>query len=201
MSRSILIDANRCTGCRSCELACSASKEGEFFPERSRIRILSNPMEGWSRPTVCLQCEDPMCMVVCPVQAISKTKTPQGDHLVEIDRGKCIGCHRCMVVCPIGAIEFFPNVKSIKCDLCGGDPQCVKFCFYGCLHFVDLSEEEQRQRFKKIYHLFNKASVEISKQELYHRRKRFSLEASRVISPPPPKEEEEIEFPIGQLGK
>lgn len=199
MSRSIVIDADRCTGCRSCELACSASKEGEFIPERSRIHILSNTMEGWSRPILCLQCEDPMCMGVCPVEAISKTKTTQGDHLIEIDRGKCIGCHRCMVACPIGAIDFFPNLKSIKCDLCGGDPQCVKFCFYDCLHFIELSEEEQRQRFKKIYHLFNKASVEISKQELFKRRRKFSFETSRVTPPPPPKEEEAIEFPIGRM--
>jgi len=201
MSRSIVINADLCTGCRSCELACSASKEGEFIPERSRIHILSNTLEGWSRPTVCLQCEDPMCMAVCPVGAISKTKTPQGDHLIKIDREKCIGCHRCMVACPIGAIDFFPNLKSIKCDLCGGDPQCVKFCFYDCLHFIELSDEEQRQRFKKIYTLFNKASVEISKQELSNRRKSFSLEASRVTPPPPPKEEEVMEFPIGQEKK
>jgi Fe-S-cluster-containing dehydrogenase component len=24
-----------------------------------------------------------------------------------------------------------------KCDLCGGDPECVKHCFYGALEFKD----------------------------------------------------------------
>jgi carbon-monoxide dehydrogenase iron sulfur subunit len=196
MDRRIVINADNCTGCRSCELACSASKEGEFIPERSRIRVIGNVLEGWSRPAVCLQCEDPMCMSVCPVQAISKTKTPEGDHLVEIDREKCIGCHRCMVACPVGAIDFFPKLKTVKCDLCGGSPKCVQFCFYDCLHFIELSETERAQRSKKINSLFNRASIEIAKQEVYGRRKKYSLEASKVTPPPPPKEKEIVEFPL-----
>jgi Fe-S-cluster-containing hydrogenase component 2 len=27
-----------------------------------------------------------------------------------------------------------------KCDLCGGDPQCVKFCISGALQFVEAEE-------------------------------------------------------------
>ena len=188
MGRAIVIDEKNCTGCRSCELACSGSKEGEFIPDCSRIRVINNALEGWSRPAVCLQCEEPMCLPVCPVQAISKTKTPEGDPLIYLDRDKCIGCHRCMVACPVGAIEFFPKLKSVKCDLCGGSPKCVQFCFYGCLHFIDLTDAEQAKRSKKVKTLFNKASVEIAKQETYRRRRDFSLGASQV-TPPPPKQE------------
>ena len=28
----------------------------------------------------------------------------------------------------------------MKCDLCGGDPQCVKYCEFGALEFVDADE-------------------------------------------------------------
>jgi len=178
--RVLTIDAENCTGCRMCELACSSFKEGEFIPERSRIRVVADALEGWSRPAVCLQCEDPMCMAVCPVQAISKKKTPEGDHVVVVNAKTCIACGRCVVACPFGAITLFPKSKAIKCDLCGGSPRCVEFCFYGCLHFVELTEAEYVRRTRKITALTNKSAREIAKREPFERRAAFSLEASRV---------------------
>lgn len=77
----LLIQSENCTGCHLCELACSSAKEGEFIPSLSRIRVVTNGLKGWSRPVVCLQCEDPLCMKVCSVDAIYKTETPQGDLL------------------------------------------------------------------------------------------------------------------------
>jgi len=182
--RVLIIDSEKCTGCRMCELACSSFKEGEFIPERSRIRIVADALEGWSRPAVCLQCEDPMCMAVCPVQAISKTETPQGDRIVEVNTEKCIACGRCVVACPFGAIALFHKSKAIKCDLCGGSPRCVEFCFYGCLQFVELTETEYAKRTRKITALTRRACKEIGTEEPLRRRAVFSLEASRVTPGP-----------------
>jgi carbon-monoxide dehydrogenase iron sulfur subunit len=193
MGRTLTINAKNCTGCRMCELACSSSKEGEFIPERSRIRVVNNPLEGWSRPAVCLQCEDPMCLAVCPSRAITKTRTPAGDPLVAVDKELCVGCHRCLMACPVGAIDFFPKMKAVKCDLCGGSPRCAQFCFYDCLRFTDLAEEEREARDKRIKILFNRAAVDITRRELWERRKRFSLEASRAGRPiRPPEEDKKI---------
>ena len=48
---------------------------------------------------------------------------------VEVDYEKCIGCRTCVSVCPFGAMHFVASDrKVIKCDLCDGDPQCVRFC-------------------------------------------------------------------------
>jgi Fe-S-cluster-containing hydrogenase component 2 len=196
MGRTIVINEQNCTGCRFCELACSSFKEGQFIPDRSRIRVVHNTLEGWSRPAVCLQCEEPMCLAVCPVQAISRTKTEAGDHLIYQDPEKCIGCHRCLVACPVGAIAFFPKLKSIKCDLCGGSPRCVEFCFYDCLHFVELSEEEREKRNRKIKTLFNRAAVEISNREVSWRRGRFSSDAAAVVPPGPPREKKTIDLKV-----
>jgi carbon-monoxide dehydrogenase iron sulfur subunit len=184
MARVLSINADNCTGCRMCELACSSSKEGEFIPDRSRIRVIDNRLEGWSRPTVCLQCEQPMCMAACPEEAISKIKTEQGDPVVEIDADKCIGCRSCMVACPFGAISFFPKPKAAKCDLCGGSPQCVQFCFYDCLRFIELSDQQLDERAKNIKTLTGKACREIAQREVRRRQVSFSLEASRVTAPP-----------------
>ncbi len=170
-----------------CELACSSFKEGQISPGRSRVRVIADSLEGWSRPAVCLQCDDPMCESVCPVGAISRTRTPQGDPFVGVDADKCIGCQRCSVACPFGAIVFFPESKATKCDLCGGSPKCVEFCFYDCLSFANLSDEEYDKRRRKVKALTTKACKEISSQEPMKRRAAFSMAASKVYTALPVK--------------
>ena len=41
----------------------------------------------------------------------------------------CNGCEACVVACPIGApvLDKDSNI-IVKCDLCGGDSECVKWC-------------------------------------------------------------------------
>ncbi|MFW9875759.1 MAG: 4Fe-4S dicluster domain-containing protein [Candidatus Thorarchaeota archaeon] len=179
--RVLVIQPENCNGCHLCELACSSAKEGEYALSKSRIRVLTNGLEGWSRPVVCLQCDEPMCMAACSVEAIYKTKTPQGDNFVSVNAEKCIGCHQCVVACPFGAIEYLKEQKAIKCDLCGGSPVCINYCFYDCLNFIDLSDEAYQKRSKKVKALMTKACREISKRESHRRRVMFSLDLSKVI--------------------
>jgi carbon-monoxide dehydrogenase iron sulfur subunit len=179
-NRVLFIQEENCTGCRMCELTCSSAREGAFNPLHSRIRVVTGSLEGWSRPSVCLQCEDAMCMAVCPVDAIGREKTPRGDSFIAVDKERCTGCHRCVAACPFGAIEFFKDLGPLKCDLCGGSPACVDFCFYDCLCFVELSDEEYRNRAKRIRALTIKACRDIGRDEPHRRRAAFSRDASRV---------------------
>ncbi len=57
MSKVLVLDPARCTGCRSCEVACSTIKTGEANPHASRIRMVLFQDEGFFYPNVCLQCE------------------------------------------------------------------------------------------------------------------------------------------------
>lgn len=47
---------------------------------------------------------------------------------------KCIACGRCVETCP-GKVPYInPEKKrALVCDLCSGDPECVKVCDWGAL--------------------------------------------------------------------
>ena len=91
--------------------------------------------KGIDFPLVCQHCTDAPCQAACPTGALYLNM--QGE--VVLWKGEsCIGCGLCFVVCPVGAIFFEPSGERIrKCDLCGGDPQCVKYCEPKAIQLVD----------------------------------------------------------------
>ncbi len=134
MKNLLLIDGDKCTGCSMCVLACSFTKTNSFNPARSRIRLINQEEEGEIVPVLCQQCEEPVCMACCPVDAISRN---DGTGLVEIDRQACINCRICREVCPFGGPSFDPVSKEVViCDRCGGNPACVEVCPTGALQYV-----------------------------------------------------------------
>ncbi len=125
-SRKILaIDYSKCTGCHLCELACAMKHYGVVNPYLARLTVLTQPESPISVPSICMQCRDAVCARVCPVNAI-KYDEESGAYV--IDEAKCIGCLECAYACPYGAISIDGRGEVIKCDLCGGDPECVKVC-------------------------------------------------------------------------
>jgi Fe-S-cluster-containing hydrogenase component 2 len=53
----------------------------------------------------------------------------------------------CVNACPLGNVSFsVPAGKIVKCDLCGGDPACAKYCPTGCLVYSDESDALGRKR-------------------------------------------------------
>ncbi|RLF98060.1 MAG: hypothetical protein DRN49_06520, partial [Thaumarchaeota archaeon] len=84
----LLVDVDKCTGCRLCELICSIQHYRVFNPRRSRITVIRDDEKGVFIPITCFQCEDPPCMKICPVHAIYRDK----NGAVRIDYERCIGC-------------------------------------------------------------------------------------------------------------
>ena len=67
----IIVDADECTGCRVCELICSITKQGEFNPEKSYIRIITNNDFGVYLPVLKTECDFcGKCVEWCPTQAL-----------------------------------------------------------------------------------------------------------------------------------
>ena len=134
MSKILTIYPEKCLDCRNCELACSFSKTGEFNPRESAVNVLFYEETAVSVPVMCMQCEDPACMKVCPVGAISRDKS----GAVVPDPKKCIVCKMCISACPLGNISYsFTAKKIVKCDLCGGDPCCAKICPQGAIRYEE----------------------------------------------------------------
>jgi Fe-S-cluster-containing dehydrogenase component len=51
------------------------------------------------------------------------------------------------MACPYGNVHFdSESGVSRKCDLCGGDPACVRVCISGALDFVEADEAADRRR-------------------------------------------------------
>jgi Fe-S-cluster-containing hydrogenase component 2 len=138
MAKALYIDHEKCTGCRLCELVCAVKHDGMSNPARARIKVMKWEQEGIYVPISCQQCQDAPCMNICPAKAISRDLELSR---VTVDYDKCIGCRFCVAVCPFGAMSF--NVidrKVFKCDLCDGDPQCVRFCDRKAVDFVSPDE-------------------------------------------------------------
>jgi anaerobic carbon-monoxide dehydrogenase iron sulfur subunit len=144
MEKIILVDHEKCTGCRLCENVCSVQNEGVCNPQLARMKIVKYEWEGLQIPTICQQCEHPACMAVCPVKAISRD-TQLG--CIRIHQEKCIGCKLCLAYCPFGAITYNFDHKTVnKCEYCDGDPMCVKFCETKAIQFVEASGADMKKK-------------------------------------------------------
>lgn len=136
MGKELIIEPKRCTACRSCEAACSTARAGVSSLQKSRIRMVLFHEEYFYYPLVCLQCESPACALVCPTGALAKD--PESG-VVQLAPEKCVGCKMCLIGCPFGAIRFVDRLPA-KCDLCNGDPVCVRFCETGALVYADITD-------------------------------------------------------------
>ena len=118
-----VIDLKRCYGCYSCTAACKAANNtpmGIDFAKCLQAEVGDYP--GASRqmlPTLCMQCEEPACMEVCPTGA-----TTQDEHgIVHVDKDLCMGCKYCMMACPYGQrhvvgewAPYFPDSEKKGLD-------------------------------------------------------------------------------------
>jgi carbon-monoxide dehydrogenase iron sulfur subunit len=162
LTKCLIVDMNKCTGCMACVLACSSLRMGLSSPSHSRIRVLKFEKSGVDAPVFCQQCEEPRCLEACPKGAISRQ---DGSGLVEIDTLLCDRCLICASACPYGAITSTPDNRKrrsiLKCDLCGGNPGCIQWCETAALQLVDGNATER---------------IHQAREDMIYARKRFEIE-------------------------
>ncbi len=156
----ILVHADKCTGCRCCELACYFARTDTFNPKKARIDVVSLDYIGFSNPVVCLLCKQPRCVEVCPVGALSQTE----EGVIQVDEAACDGCKICVDECIVGAINFDEAAGlPLICDLCGGKPACIEWCPSGAL---TPSSVKKRKRRKALSYTLSKAKPFINKWKI-----------------------------------
>lgn len=128
----LFADRKSCTGCKACEIACSQFHEdGVHRPSKARIHV-RRYKSIVDVPIICWHCEDAPCVAACPVtptKAIAKNKDT--NVIAFTDEKTCLGssCNKCIEACPAQYLRMNPDTgKPMFCDLCGGDPQCVRAC-------------------------------------------------------------------------
>jgi carbon-monoxide dehydrogenase iron sulfur subunit len=141
----LVVDLERCTGCRQCEMVCSVFHTGASNPSRSRIKIMKWEDAGMYLPMACNHCEQAYCVEVCPTKACHRE--PENHNRVIIDKKRCIGCRTCIMACPFGHPFFDVQERvTVKCDFCDGDPQCVRFCEVKAISFMDAEKMNVSKR-------------------------------------------------------
>jgi len=116
--------AERCDGCGDCMTACAQAKAQTDDFANSRIRILPNG--SGVELALCRQCADPICVMNCPSGALTKNADT---GVIDWAESKCVGCLLCTAGCAYAGIVYETAVGHVsKCDMCNGDPVCVKAC-------------------------------------------------------------------------
>ena len=107
-------DSSRCTGCRTCEMACK--DYNDTTTEFNYRKVYDYEGGEWTTnedgsctcsafvyhvSLGCQHCDDPACTHVCPTGAMHKDPET---GLVSVDADKCIGCGYCFQVCPTQAL-------------------------------------------------------------------------------------------------
>ena len=131
--RASLIEVvpDHCTGCRLCEMSCSLRHERECSTAKSRIKILKHSEWDFDCPLLCMHCMEAPCIKSCASGALSRD---EATGVVVVDKDACIGCGDCISACPLHALTLDEQKGTIfKCELCNGDPECVKWCSHGTL--------------------------------------------------------------------
>jgi len=131
----LVFSPDKCNGCGECEKVCIAAKKSSVAIGKSRIAIRKDGDKY--KATVCVHCEVCPPAEVCPSALL---EFHDDGNYWTLDEHRCFACMACIPRCPYDAVFFegkFGIETAYMCDLCGGDPKCIKACPEGALTLSD----------------------------------------------------------------
>jgi len=161
--KGLLFDVTLCIGCGACYDACKQKNKQpktnqNFLSDHlsaNTYTVVEQYGDKYARK-MCMHCDEPSCVSVCPVGAFSKSET----GAVLYDGDKCIGCRYCMQACPHKVPRYEwgktqPRVR--KCTMCddrikaGKITACAEACPTEATLFGDLDKliEVAKKRIKE----------------------------------------------------
>jgi len=141
--KTIKIDSDKCTGCRTCEAICSAFHAEPRYsivnPARSRIKVFRDEENDLYVPIIAGTYTDAEC---------------NGRNIIVINNKEYGECSFCRASCPSRELFKEPDADiPLKCDMCGEpplpEPMCVKWCLSKALTFVEREEEDEEEAKKQ----------------------------------------------------
>ena len=148
---AFVVEVDRCIGCKGCQVGCKMENDVPLGADRIKVHQVGPygtfpDLSMYFLTTMCQQCENPVCVRVCPTGAIYKQEE---DGVVLLDIDKCIGCKSCNNECPYHVNTFSESQNHMdKCTICiesraeGELPACVRNCAGGALHYGDVNDPE-----------------------------------------------------------
>ena len=123
--------SEKCNGCLECEKACAKSHPSSVAAGRPRIKVTKT--DGSHHAVMCLHCETCPPSEVCPSALL---EFHEDGKYWTLDEHRCFACMSCIPRCPHEGVFFegaFGIETAYTCDLCAGDPACMKACKPGAL--------------------------------------------------------------------
>ncbi|MDA8333547.1 MAG: (4Fe-4S)-binding protein [Peptococcaceae bacterium] len=134
--KTIRVDADKCNGCRACEVICSAFHATPRYssnnPARSRIQVIIHQLKDVWLPVFAGEYAPAECM---------------GRDVYVIEGREYEECAFCRASCP--SRDRFVEPDSglpLRCDMCEDDPpQKEPLCVQVCLNDVLIYEEREEE--------------------------------------------------------
>lgn len=120
-----------CNGCLDCEKACVKAHTTTVAAGKPRIKISKDGDKH--KATMCLHCETCPPSELCPSALF---EFHDDGKYWTLDEHRCFACMSCIPRCPVDGVFFegaFGVETAFTCDLCAGDPACIKACPKGAL--------------------------------------------------------------------
>ncbi|MCL2807739.1 MAG: 4Fe-4S binding protein [Coriobacteriia bacterium] len=155
MQYGFYFDNGRCTGCKTCELACKDYNDLDTTMLFRKVYDFEGGTwtqaegDAWTTTTFsyhvsagCNHCDAPLCMAFCQFDAILRD---EDTGIVFIDEELCTGCEECVGGCPYAVPRFDAEQQvARKCDGClkrikdGKQAICAESCPLRALAFDDI---------------------------------------------------------------